>query len=976
MKRISPLYILILVVSILCASFQSHAIKAPSSIKLLDGRILKVPKEANSKKVAKTLLPKGKKYHSLSNYGPLMASFMFWMVASEVWYCDKTKLGLNATFEETPTCRTDLYQMSQDPSMAVGIVAMATTSFAFNKWSDKKSRDVLLRSLGKKAKTPFKLLQAFSQSVGMGFGITMQTLTTSLYNSPSIGKCFKEIKRTILSGEGSALDAMKTKICDDGWNSFLDLENGTLSEITIAITSLMVSTVATGAVITSLKGVGFVVGHILGKTNVIGIGMTGVMILANWMIEFFDRYIEKYIRAYHHNRRSKAFIKEDFANILKHLDEYDKSGKFFSERRELLPCSNYKGRCRAVGHYQKKILPLAEDIKNYSYNINYRRRAMLNTFIDSQANWRRKLSGVLEVFANYKDFLKLILQTREYRLKYGESLEGTDYNYNAFFMIGRDPKEELSKLDVSEFRGGLYLNEDQKELLTKSISGILKLKTFKRIENTSRQTIPGLISKIAKQALIEVETNKFEDLRFSLWKLKEISNSYFSFQERSLLAASPEEEKIIDTFVKTFSAVSSVSPLTALQLQEFRGKGLSFEAQEPEDDGSGDVVNRGRKNFSVDTEAIDVLSLHEDTQKEVVHNEHKLANLLLHSACNANEEIMFNFNDGDISKITLPNLIDKSFTEALDCNPNQLSFETGVFKESSSNDFYFLADGKKKVFFESTSAMHAIYTYNGKKYIGLFDLLTDPDVPLKWSNKTELLSYWDDKIMPQYYSLLGVSREKYYTLLYTEFYLFNRDFRGVNKESVVQGPLEHEELSYRKNTNLSHRYFGGDGYYNNMSPGQTFMDQVRTFNYILKRIGSSTAHRKLLDDVGKDLVTLLSLLDFQHHTPQQPVVGPLNLETLFENPLIKLIGLENYNKFEDLRTSVAEKINKAANSFKGVPDFKSKDDDLTKIEADMAKSIIEKSIFTAVKEMFDKGLVAEIFTDYLTAEGFLYSKKL
>jgi len=364
-------HILSLIVLASFCSATAQAIKVPNFLEIEGKKLPLVVEKSYSKRVTTRRVRKGPKVHTLKAYGTMYVTFLVSMLMTEKWYCDKKKLGFTATnFEETPTCQDEMYQMAKDPSMHVGILAMTYTSLAFTKWANRKGKEILLKSLGKKAKKPIQLLQTFNQSVGMGFGITAQTLINSTYNSPSIGKCFKKIKETVLAG-GTTEEAMDNeKICKDAWESFISKENGTMSEIHIAIISLTVSTTATAAVMVGIRGAAMIIGHVAGKTNVIGWSVTGAMMATNFLIEFFDRAIEKYIRAYYHNSRSKSLLNDDFEKLIADINSFKKSGSLFESHKKRVSCEEDDSACGLYKLKKVTSIPIIESLKSYTYNIN------------------------------------------------------------------------------------------------------------------------------------------------------------------------------------------------------------------------------------------------------------------------------------------------------------------------------------------------------------------------------------------------------------------------------------------------------------------------------------------------------------------------------------------------------------------------------------------------------------------------------
>jgi hypothetical protein len=973
---------LLILATFCCASAQ--AITVPSTIEI-DGK--KLPLEVDksfSGRIKTTKVTRrdpdttrrGPKVHTLKAYGSMYVTFLISMIMTEKWYCDKRVFAVTATdFEETPTCVDEMYQMAKDPSMHVGILAMTYTSLAFTDWSNRKSRNILLKTLGKKAKTPLKLIKTFNQSVGMGFGITAQTLINSTYNSPSIGKCFKKIKSTILSG-GTAEDAMeKEKICKDAWESFISKENGTMSEIHIAVLSLIVSTTATAGVMTTVRGAAIVMGHVLGKSNFIGWSVTGAMMATNFLIEFFDRAIEKYIRAFYHNRRSKNLLNDDFEQLMSDLSDYKEKGSLVGSERVILPCSRANGRCKRREFKNVQTLPIMESLKSYIYNINYRRRALLNTFLDSQSRWKQKLSGANETLANYKDFLNIIMSARELRAESGANLEGTDYNYNPFFAVGSELRASYPEEGVEGFyKGPLSLRTSQTEQIVSSFKAILDTSFFRSITESAReQTVPMILKRTIEKTIELAEKNQAQELRLSLWRTKEISNAYFTEKFSMMTIRTAEEIRIVETFKNILVGVSSFNPLMSVAMFQFESKGLSFDSSQKEESGPSTVARR--KGVSIDTEGIDVLQLHESSVEQgVEHSEFPLANLLLHSACNANDDVIFDYSEGDISKVTLPHLIDFSIAGGVECSPREFLPQELLSDLDTEDDFFFTTQSKEITALRKNAAMHSLYKYNGKTYIGLLDLLTDPAVPFRWETTEDLKAFWDDKIVPKYLNLLSEGKQNYQNMLFNEYALFERGTDGELSYLQPHTALTSTEISARTSNLTTARRTGFTRYYEKISAGQTFLDQVRVSAYVLEQLGIQNERTEMLANLMTDLEKMLLAMDIPAYS-QPSVHSVFSLATINQNPMIEIMGMDRLVELGETIDKTAKTLATAAKALESVPSYTGDEEVYGEASEAPIKAMIEKEIFTSVQEMFNTGVVGEIFTDYLTGEGFIYSQQ-
>jgi len=973
MKTLTP----ILIAFFLTLFLSSNAFAQPTTLDFYDdGKKFQV-QDDHSKRVSNVEIKKGGVSSVVKTYGTMYVSFLASMIATEIWYCNKSNFKDIATldfsnttdFEEVPTCRKDLFQMMKDPSMHAGIFAMTYTSLKFTKFADRKTEKIMKKLFKAKAEKPIALLQSFWQSVGMGLGISVQTIINSTYNSPSLPQCMTEMKDAVLKKGLTVEDAMKGQICQDAYQAFVSFENGTMSEITIAMYSLAFSTAATIGTIQGIQIIGL---YFLGASPQ-GLLFKGGLYAANLSIEFFDRWMETTIRKYYHINRSERLLEKNVERLIESLEGYEKSGSFFNTKTVVDPKQHPRKKSRSPRKIKVKNFGLLDEIQEYQKNIDYRRRSKLNTFIDSHAMWQQKLAGINEIYTIYKDFLKSVITIRSERLIQTEMMNGDPQSYNPMGTIGLS-RYEIQNYDMkSKLIGStssFFLNSSQRESLKQAVSSMIDFVQPKYanqdqvVFNSGARGLPAL-----KTALKSLNEDDDRRLRIDLWRLKGIMSRYYRLDGINTVY---DDSTPPLRLLAVLEGVSSFTPITARGLMLFESNGIvgatPVETLEKKEGDATHTTKRTRKGV-ISTEKVDILQVHPDTRMQ--HSIHKLANLLIHSVCNSNQEVMYDYGAGTVAKVTFPSMLKLQKDEVFDCAPIQTHPSDRVL-EGEFEDHYYNKGNGKLVSIKTTPALHSVFVKDGKEYLGLIDLLTDPEVEIRWNSMDELNTYWEEDVVPGYLNLLGRGKKNYQNFLKEHYRLFDGD------KGFIAYFLESEKAATRPETldpfsNKSFRERDLEVYYESIKSGQAFLDHVRTVQHVLKTIGVENERTEFLKQYFLDLQSLLKMLDVTAYIDIVPSED-YQAEDMAINPILKLLGPEKYVELVKLNNKISKGFADHAKTLKEVPDYNAKY--LPTMSNERAKAVLEKVAFEGLHKLYKDAVHGEIFTDYLTGDGFIYSEEL
>lgn len=963
-KRLKLLSILRLFTTLILLSVCSPALSAPvggssssfqhilTDVLKVDGKTFTIEEDIN-KKVTKQRVRKGAKVHTVKAYGSMYMTFLVSMIATEIWYCNKTGFGVVANFEEVPTCRDELFQMMKDPSMHAGILAMTYTSLAYTKFADRKTKNILIKLLKYKARKPYKILQTFNQHIGMGLGLSVQTIVNSVYNSPGLPQCFAEIKKQILSSngeDGATESAMETEVCQNAWEGFVSSENGTVSEIRIVLLSLSVSVAITAPAVMSLRFIGLVFENsgIRFLTRLANPTVAGGLIISNFAIEFVDRWLEKYIRRFYHQTRSKNLVHEDFNDLISETKRIKESGVLLQPEILSVGCPHGRPACTYKKNTGNKIFPLINSMKDYNYNIAYRRRAYLNTFIDSQSRWKQKLTGIVEVTTLYKEFMKIIYDIRQKR-ELNQYLVN-EYSFNPMANFAMLPVESSLFANSNYVSLQDQFSDLQLEALLNVINDFIKQKESLNAHSH------GI--KLAELILKNIEDKNFNHLRAHIQLFKSYLDRFHSEMNLNY-----NQKPIFDKLKAFFNSFTSFEPYSVEALHRFETKQLTLvegldEEVEEGAQGSTPSGGAGRRGIQLTSEEVDALLLDEKASSLVKHSNLKLGNMLLQSACNRSQDISLLYNQGNISKITLPNIL--SMIDFFDCFS-----ENSPFPHRSSpagTDFYYNPKDNQNYEILANQHLHSIIDYNGQKFIGFLDFLTSPSVPLRWNSAEEFGKYWESEILPKFFETIYEAKINYYEHLFKEFKLFERTEQGTIKNMNAFEPITETHL---KNRSKSERY------YENMTPGQTFLDQVRTYQYMLKALGVRNENTSFLDEYFKSLPQILDMLDAPYYY-SEPTSTPLrSLNDMKVHPVKEMLGQEKYSalggSIQKNISGLSKIVNKLEERVGGT-----KDADYSTLSNEQLLKIIELNVFSELKEQLQTGIHSEIFSDYLAAKDFIF----
>lgn len=960
--------------------------------------------------------PNNQGKHSVRAYGSMWITFMASMIATELAYCNNYLVPVIANNDETPTCRSELQAMLFDPGMNLGVLAMTATSIEVYKRGNRQ----LIRIMRKltRGTRALKLSRVMLSHLSMGAGMIVQTSVASSWNAPQMRKCmagiYSNVKSALATHNITDLHADEEKTrevvsqatqeaheesdCVKARKEFFNAETGTLSEINITVLSLGISSAISGALVTGIRFAGMA---LLGW-NPAGLGMMAGMLLAEPIIEMTDRILEPIIRAFYHSQRSKYLLSASFLELVGSLEAYKKDNKFMTyhsyQRCKRFDLSHgplayqEQDSCLEEETVEEYGFALRDALDSYKKNIDYRKRARLNRFIETHNRWKQKLSNIFTSLKAFQDLMAAVYDLRTERQSQNISEYTTYYNFLSPLTYVEKP-EDISVATVPDLLvSRRSLNQDQ---IHKVYSEIFK----PLIEKVKSPGVRNRNENI-KRVLLELDAAFKDDwnlikIRAGLWRLKSLfsshaTNSNYGFGRLNdgLYGHVFSEEELLEIQTKLTNAISSFDTYKSRAFLKLEGVGMPLLAGDQDQMASAeDETTASRKGgMIIDASPPEsaLLLMNKDDSIPFRSNEvafwtnrvneglqaGKLASkVITHLLCGESPHgLDFFWKDGNESRLALPNILKNP--ELLNCN----------YKDRITNyhlpdqDFFYISSTDETRILQPDEAMARVFTYAEKEHIGLLEILIDPRTELIWPTFEDFDRAWKEELRPKFFRFLLTARQEYFESIQDYFQLF---YRPENETNVAakRGLLSREELTYRTANNYWFLVSNSRDYYSKVYTGDAYVDEFKTYAYLVRELqGEGHQNTSEIERWVTEVFDLVHYLDTKTRDLSRDYSSLSQQESeekIYTHPLEDSLGAENIEGYIQIHKQLKQEISSRFESLtsENPIDFESIAD--SEITPEVAKLLLLYKVYKNANESLDE-LYNTILKEYIGGASITY----
>jgi hypothetical protein len=662
-------------------------------------------------------------------------------------------------------------------------------------------------------------------------------------------------------------------------------------------------------------------------------------------LELADSLLERIIRQAYHRYRARRLLNNHFSSLVENLNQYQQTGQLTVTEEDQLKS------------------PLLDSLLGYKSNIDYRRRALLNRFIEGHVRWKQKVTNTFSNLAVFQNMMRRLYEARE---DYGTSQEA-DHDLK-YVGVGHLPESE-----VIEPRPGSAALFTQQQL-----HGINEVIDFflERIPDEERNR-----NYLLRRTLVDlrgsIERNDKPATRVYLWRLKTMltdqymyRTTYNSSQIMGSFFTNDEIDWAREILVDPFSSMTTEEAYAA---RIFERREIYFFENHSQNGDAEEFVGEASEG-GVDPEELEsnrrgllltggdpletLFAVNKDDPIEHRNSDHDLtfhfmgqnmgtagidansvpSRILSHLACSDFSEMNFYYNRGRSSRLAFPNIL--ADPGKINCYP-RFGYGNSLDRFWSPESDYITdpqTTGAEPEHIQIDPTFHNLYVYDGVPHIGLFELMVDPRTELRWNTQAEFDEYWREVMWPQVMAWMVQVKEGYFEHLHNRFEVgevrsncqifshrmhwcnnplspqarLNMDFKGaITQDEVIHRSRRGSDVGEADVTSLEQGH--GNHYYQGLNMVETFIDEVRTYAYAIEKVTGSTEDpdRQLLLSLIPELEQLIELLDISDRRLNRRFRN-LNteqmLEFLSEFPLMRTMGRDKAVAFSDSYISITDRL--------------------------------------------------------------------
>lgn len=670
--------------------------------------------------------------------------------------------------------------------------------------------------------------------------------------------------------------------CSEALKHFMNTEDGTLSEVRVAALTMGATIAISTTVVSSIRFAGMA----LFGLNPVSFAFANGIMITHFLLENVETWLERVVRAWDNSRRSKKFLGSSFIDLMEAVDNVGSGennvnkyvGHYLSTE-----CTNYisptgpgaSNKPRAYGCQQYSRIDnygfgVKEALTDYKYNLEYRKRGASNRFIETQTRWKEKVADVYTAVTTFQKTMKLMFQIREQNKTFVE--EDSELFYNSFSLLTRvDAPINIPTAEIPNLRGGgrAFSTEQLNAIYSDVIRPLME-----KCKEASYLNRNANLQKVLMALHNAFHDNyNLNDIRINLWRLKALFDDQFIAKYHGLAVSLTDdynghrftEEEVLKVRTALTNMVTTLTPKTAAAHLQFEAEGIQLlesivdEEEGGEDEGSQSsngtrAARKGLPAAEVSSSAtllkmnkdddfpflINETSFWTDRENEGFDSNKLSSKILSHLVCGeAPNGIEFFWVSGKSDRMVLPNALKDP--ERVNCDYRSELMPRFGDVIIPSEDFIYVPENNTVKRYQTEEVIHRIFTYNGKETIGLFDIMTNPQVLLKWKNFEAFDADWKTNMQPKFLEYALKVRKEYYESVDSYLDLFADDktchtregsqecgsFAGDNLKNLIS----EDEIQNRTSSRMSSRSF-----YSNIYTGDTIVEEFRTYAYVLGKL--------------------------------------------------------------------------------------------------------------------------------------------